>query len=40
MNILKQAIPKNVLTKSYNTTAVVHNKFSSLVNSETVYSLH
>jgi hypothetical protein len=40
MNTLTQTRPKKVPTKNYNTIAVVHNKFSRLVSSETVYSLH
>jgi hypothetical protein len=38
-NILKQTEPKNSPMSGYTTIAVVHNKFSSLVSSETVYSI-
>ena len=36
-NILKQTEPQNSPMSGYNTLAVVHNKFSSLVSSGTVY---
>jgi hypothetical protein len=38
-NILTQTKPQNAPTNSYNTIAVVHSRFSSLVSSKTVYSL-
>ena len=36
-NILKQAEPQNTPLSGYNTIAVIHNKFNSLVSSGTVY---
>jgi hypothetical protein len=38
-NMFKQTEPQKCLLNSYNTIAVVHSKFSSLVSSRTVYSL-
>gem|GEM_PF-3398909 len=38
-NILKHIEPQNCRLSGYNTIAVVHSKFSSLVSSKTVYSL-
>ncbi|MCZ2807878.1 MAG: hypothetical protein O2V44_00830 [Candidatus Bathyarchaeota archaeon] len=38
-NILKQTELQNTPLSGYNTIAVVHNKFSSLVSSGTVYFL-
>jgi len=38
-NTLTKARPEHAPTNNYNTIAIVHNRFSSLVSSETVYSL-
>ena len=39
INTLTKTRPEHAPTKNYNTIAVVHNRFSSLVSSKTVYSL-